>query len=265
MVLGYFNLHAKDVSRTFPSVDDLANSVQQQTLAAVRAVGPMAAGEVVDVVARRDCARDTGFPGILAPDEAETIGKRFPGFESIDVPAAAFRARPATPSDSVTTLAVTYRFAASELMPNVVAAAIARSILTTKAKLVAVTPLASQIEAPDPDDKTPILSVHPGVTAYLSNGDQRLFASFSSTFTLAALWSICPGRSSRPHPPAGTDVDRGRIGGRSSGWSRLPTRRRMPIWQSSPHWRANSIRSSHPCWGGRPRAVIPIAIVWRPF
>ena len=52
----------------------------------------------------------------------------------------AVRARPATPDDPVTTLAVTCRFAASELMSNVVAAAIARSILTAKAKLTAATP-----------------------------------------------------------------------------------------------------------------------------
>lgn len=173
-VLSFFNIPTKDVARAFLPVDELAQSIRQKKLAAILAVGPMAPGEVVDVVAA--VARATkGTPGILGLDEAEAIGKRFPGFESIDVPTGAFRARPATPSDSVTTLAVTYRFAASELMPNVVAAAIARSILTTKAKLAAVTPLATQIEAPDPDDKSPVLPIHPGVAAYLSNGDQSFF------------------------------------------------------------------------------------------
>lgn len=173
-VLSFFNLPGKDVRRTVLPVDELAQLVRQKKLAAILAVGPMAPGEVVDVVAA--VARATkGTPGMLGLDEAEAIGKRFPGFESIDVPVGAFRARPATPSESVTTLAVTYRFAASELMPNVVAAAIARSILTAKTKLAAVTPLATQIEAPDPDDKSPLLPVHPGVAAYLSNGDQSFF------------------------------------------------------------------------------------------
>ncbi|MGH1573503.1 TAXI family TRAP transporter solute-binding subunit [Methylobacterium sp. P31] len=184
--LSYFDLPAKDVGRTFLPVDELAQAVRHKKLAAILAVGPMAPGEVVDVVAA--VARATkGTPGILALDEAEAIGKRFPGFESIDVPMGAFRARPATPSDSVTTLAVTYRFAASELMPNVVAAAIARSILTTKAKLAAVTPLATQIEAPDPDDKSPILPVHPGVAAYLSNGDQSFLDQAQQYFYLGGL------------------------------------------------------------------------------
>ncbi|MEE7504767.1 TAXI family TRAP transporter solute-binding subunit [Methylobacterium mesophilicum] len=186
MVLSFFNIPAKDVEKVVLPVDGLAQSVRQKKLAAVLAVGPMAPGEVVDVVAA--VARATkGTPGVLALDEAEAIGKRFPGLDSIDVPKGEFRARPTTPSDSVTTLAVTFRFAASELMPNVVAAAIARSILTTKAKLAAVTPLAAQIEAPDPDDKSPILPVHPGVAAYLSNGDQSFFDQVQQYFYLGGL------------------------------------------------------------------------------
>lgn len=173
-VLSYFNVPAKQVGRVFLPIDGLAEASRKKTLAAILAVGPIAPGEVVDVVAA--VARATrGTPKLLALDEAEAFGKRFPGFESIDVPVGAFRARPATPDDTTTTLAVTYRFAASELMPNVVAAAIARSILTTKAKLIAVTPLAAQIEAPDPDDKSPVLPLHPGVAAYLSNGDESFF------------------------------------------------------------------------------------------
>ncbi|GJE13592.1 TAXI family TRAP transporter solute-binding subunit [Methylobacterium longum] len=186
MVLSYFDIPAQDVGRTFLPVDALAQSVRQKKLAAILAVGPMAPGEVVDVVAA--IARATkGTPRVLALDEAEAIGKRFSGCESIDVPVGAFRARPATPSESVTTLAVTFRFAASELMPNVVAAAIARSILTTKANLAAVTPLATQIEAPDPDDKSPILPVHPGVAAYLSDGDQSFFDQVKQYFYLGGL------------------------------------------------------------------------------
>ncbi|MGY2049859.1 TAXI family TRAP transporter solute-binding subunit [Methylobacterium sp. JK268] len=185
-LLSFFNIPAKDVHRVFLPVAELGQAVQEKKVEAVLAVGPMAPGEVVDVVAA--IARATkGTPGILALDDAEALGKRFPGFESIDVPVGAFRARPATPSDTVTTLAVTYRFAASELMSNVVAAAIARSILTTKTKLMAATPLANQIEAPDPDDKSPILPIHPGVAAYLSGGDQSFLDQFQQYFYVMGI------------------------------------------------------------------------------
>ena len=185
-VLSFFDIPTERVARVFLPVAEIGKAVQERKVAAVLAVGPVAPGEVVDVVA--SIARATkGTPTMLALDEAETIGKRFPGFESIDVPAGAFRARPATPDDTVTTLAVTYRFAASELMSNVVAAAIARSILTTKAKLMAATPLASQIEAPAPSDTSPILPAHPGVAAYLTGGDQSFLDQFQKYFYVIGI------------------------------------------------------------------------------
>ncbi len=71
------------------------------------------------------------------------------------------------PDDTVSTLAVTYRFVAPDTMLDIVAGAIAQFVLfTTKMKLMQIAPLAAQIEAPDPDDKNPVLPVHPGVAAY---------------------------------------------------------------------------------------------------
>jgi hypothetical protein len=52
---------------------------------------------------------------------------------------------------------------------------------------VAKTPLASQIEAPDPDDKNPVLPVHPGVVAYLSSGEQSFFDEFQKYFYLGGM------------------------------------------------------------------------------
>jgi hypothetical protein len=103
------------------------------------------------------------------------------------VPAGAFRGRPPIPDDTVTTLAVTYRFVAPNTMLDVVAGAIARSIFKTKAQLVAKTPLANQIEAPDPDDKNPVLPVHPGVAAYLNSGEQSFFDKFQQYFYLGGI------------------------------------------------------------------------------
>jgi len=67
-------------------------------------------------------------------------------------------------------------------MLDVVAGAIARSILRAKSKLMAATPLANQIEAPDTDNENPLLPGHPGVSAYLTNGDQSFFDEFQQYF-----------------------------------------------------------------------------------
>jgi hypothetical protein len=87
----------------------------------------------------------------------------------------------------VTTLAITYRFVTQNTMLDALVEAIARSIFKTEAQLVVKTPLASQIEAPDPDDKNPVLPVHPGVVAYLNSGEQRFFDEFQKYFYLGGI------------------------------------------------------------------------------
>ena len=174
------------MKRVFLPVAELGAAVHDKQVAAVLSVGPMGPGEAVDVVGAIKLATK-GAPSLLAIDEADAINKRFPGLESIDVPAGAFRGRPPIPDDTVTTLAITYRFVAPNTMLDAVAGVIARSLFKTKAQLVAKTPLASQIEAPDPDDKNPVLPVHPGVASYLNSGEQSFFDEFQQYFYLGGM------------------------------------------------------------------------------
>jgi hypothetical protein len=62
-----------------------------------------------------------------------------------------------------------------------------RPLGTRGPKQVCPTPLATQIEAPDPDDKNPFLSVHPGVVAYLNSGEQSFFDEFQKYFYLGGM------------------------------------------------------------------------------
>jgi TRAP-type uncharacterized transport system substrate-binding protein len=123
----------------------------------------------------------------LEIDEGDAIAKQFPGFESIEIPEGAFRGHPPTPDDTVKGLAVSYRFVVPLRMLNIVAAAIARSIIKTKSNLMAVTPQANQIEAPDTDNENPLLPVHPGVAAYLTNGDQSFFDQLQQYFYVVGI------------------------------------------------------------------------------
>ncbi|WP_248313316.1 TAXI family TRAP transporter solute-binding subunit [Bosea sp. F3-2] len=185
LILSYYDVAPREVKRVFLSPDEMVAAVHQRHVAAILAVGPVGPGEVVGAVAAM--AKGTGgTPTILAFSDADAFNRRFPAFESYDVPEGAVRSRPATPDDTVTTLAVTYRLVAPDLMLDLVAGAIGRTLFTSKTKLVALTPLASQIEAPDPDAKNPILPIHPGVANYLSNGEQSFFDELHSYFYLAA-------------------------------------------------------------------------------
>ncbi|WP_395664539.1 TAXI family TRAP transporter solute-binding subunit [Methylocella sp.] len=185
-ILSYFDVSPASVKRIFLPANEIGEAIRAHHAAAAFAVGPVGPGPVVDVV-RSMTARGGGAPTLLAIDEADAINQRFPGFESLDAPAGAFRGRPEVPGDTVTTLAVTYRLVSPDVMPDAVAGAIARSLFRTKARLEAMTPLAAQIEAPDPDAKNPVLPVHPGVASYLNEGDQSFFDEIQQYLYLGGL------------------------------------------------------------------------------
>jgi TRAP-type uncharacterized transport system substrate-binding protein len=180
-ILGYYNIAPGSVKREFLPISGIGPAMREHKIAAALAIGPIGPGAAVDTVASVAKAVK-GAPKILEIDEGDAISKQFPGFESIDIPEGAFRGRPPIPDDTVKGLAVTYRFVVPLRMLNIVAAAIARSILKTKSRLMAVTPLASQIEAPDTDSENPLFPVHPGVAAYLTSGDQSFFDQLQEYF-----------------------------------------------------------------------------------
>jgi len=171
LLLDYFNVPRDKVKRLVLPVSQIAAALHGKRVVAALAVGPIAPGAAMDVVAAVARAGG-GAPKILEMDEADAIAKRFPAFESVDIPAGALKARPETPGESIKAVALSYRLVAPQKMLNIVAGAIGRSIFLSKSKLMAVTPLASEIEAPDPEAINPILPAHPGVVAYLQNGDQ---------------------------------------------------------------------------------------------
>ncbi|MGO9392163.1 TAXI family TRAP transporter solute-binding subunit [Rhodoblastus sp.] len=175
-ILSYFNIAPDKVKRVFLPISEIGLAIHHKQAAAALAVGPVGAGDPEAVVAA--IAKATkGAPELLAVDQADAIVKRFPQFESIDVPEGAFKGHPPTPDDTVTCLAVTYRFVVPETMLNVVAGLIGKSIFDTKEKLMAASPIVSQIEAPDTDSKSPLLPIHPGVVSYLSSGNQSFLDS----------------------------------------------------------------------------------------
>jgi TRAP-type uncharacterized transport system substrate-binding protein len=192
LILGYYNVPVESVKRVFLPMADIGEAVRHKHVAAVLAVGPIGPGQPVDVVAALAKAMK-GKPQVLAIDDAEAFAARFPGFESIDIPEGVLKARPAVPDDSVTTLAITYRFAVPELMLKPVAGAIVRSILKTKSRLMATAgQRASQVEAPDPDEKNPVLPIHPGVADYIANGDQSFLDDLQGLLYVVGIpLSLC--------------------------------------------------------------------------
>jgi TRAP-type uncharacterized transport system substrate-binding protein len=186
LILGYFDIPPESIKRVYLPVSQIGAAIHHKRADAALAVGPIGPGEAVDLVSAIAKATE-GAPEIMAIDEGDAIAKRFPRFESIDIPEGAFKAHPLTPNDTVKTVAVSYRIVAPSTMLNIVAGAIGRAIFRSKAKLMEATPLANQIEAPDPEDKNPVLPVHPGVAAYLSTGDQSFYETLQQYFYIVGV------------------------------------------------------------------------------
>ncbi|MFE1598925.1 C4-dicarboxylate ABC transporter substrate-binding protein [Methylobacterium sp. ID0610] len=185
-LLDYVGVPAARVERLFLDPAALGPAIREHRAAAAFAVGPIGPGAAVDAVAA--VARATrGTPTLLAFDEGEAIHRRHPGLETIEVPVGAFRGQPAVPADSVNSLVVTYRLVVGRGMLDIVAAAVARSVFTARSTLTAATPFAGQIEAPDLDEKAPLVPVHPGVAAYLNNGDQSFFDTSQNYLYLGGI------------------------------------------------------------------------------
>jgi TRAP-type uncharacterized transport system substrate-binding protein len=174
LILGYYNLPPGSVKHVFLPLADIGEALRRRQAAAAFGVGPIGPGEATDVVAAIAKAFKAN-PVLLALDEAEAMGKRIPGLESLDIPEGGLKARPPLPDDSLTTVAVTYRLVVPATMLKPVAGLLARSILKSKTRLMKLSPFANQIEAPDPDAEDPVLPIHPGVVDYLSSGDQSFF------------------------------------------------------------------------------------------
>lgn len=186
LILSYYDLPPGSVKHVFLPLARIGEELQHKRAAAVLAVGPIGPGEAVDLVAAVGKAFK-GKPSLLAMDEADAIAKRFPGLESIDIPQGGLKARPPIPDDSLTTVAVTYRFVVPMTMLKPVAGLLARSILKAKGLLMQMSPIAEQIEAPDPDAQDPVLPIHPGVADYLSNGDQSFLDDLQQYLYLVGI------------------------------------------------------------------------------
>jgi TRAP-type uncharacterized transport system substrate-binding protein len=175
-ILSYFDIAPDKVKRLFLPAAEIGPALKRKQASAALAVGPIGPGDPVTVAASIYKATRAA-PELMAIDQADAIVKRFPGFESLDVPEGGFKGKPPTPDDSVTTLAVTYRMVVPETMLNVVAGLIGRAVINAKEKLAAIEPAAAQIEIPAADDASPVLPIHPGLAAYLNSGDQSFFDS----------------------------------------------------------------------------------------
>lgn len=182
-VLEHFGIPPTSVHREIVGLDAIPEAVRRRRVAAMFVVAPVGSGTWRSVLAALRKGGE-GEPRTLEIDEAAAIAKEHPALDTIDVPKGTFRGSPPAPGDDATTLSVSYRLVARSAMPDWLAGEITRGILTGKPRLAALDDDLAGIEAPDTDDKTEALPIHPGTIAYLSGN----LPSLSDQIQGAVYW-----------------------------------------------------------------------------
>ncbi len=205
-LLAYYSIPDESVTRIIMPAADIGQAMRLKRISAAFAIGPAGFGVVPDIVAsiRKGMKKP---PSILDLAEASAIAKKMPQLETLEVSRGAVNGNPAIPDDTVNTLSVSVRLLASSTMHDSLAGDIARIVTTRKSTLADAAPGATQIEAPDTEDKNAVLPVHPGASTYFS-GDQPTFFDrfenfiyygglFASLIGSLIAWAIGSSRSAR--------------------------------------------------------------------
>jgi len=175
-LLAAYKIPADRVVHLSLSPDDMANAIRQKRVAAIFALDQPEKGLLKELV-RTIIKATKKEPALIGFDDAEVVTKRLPYLEEAEIPQAAFNLAPPVPDESTATVSITYRLIARKSLPNFAARQIARLLFVTKQKMLAVTPLAAQIEAPDTDASS-LFHVHPGAKAYY-DGEQTSVADMA--------------------------------------------------------------------------------------
>ena len=185
-ILGYYNIPPHRVERVLLSFEETGEAIAKKQVVGILALGPVGPGPISKVIASVTHATKSP-PELIGDKQAEAIAKQLSGVESNELEAGAFGGVSPRPEEDLTTLAVTYRLVGRYSLPDFVVGEVARLLFLAKARLISVSPIAMQIEAPDTDDKNDGLPVHPGAAAYFSGEQTSLVDSATNILYLASI------------------------------------------------------------------------------
>jgi TRAP-type uncharacterized transport system substrate-binding protein len=183
-ILGFYNISTHRVDRVFLSAEEIGPAVAKKQVAGVLALAPEGPGPIPKAIAAIAHAT-RAQPDLIGDDQAEALAKRIPGTESTEIPVGAFGGIAPKPEEALTTLAVTYRLVARYSLSDFVAGEVARLVFLAKTRLIASSPLAMQIEAPDTEASS--LPVHPGAAAFFNGEQASLVDSATNILYLASI------------------------------------------------------------------------------
>ncbi|WP_456684438.1 TAXI family TRAP transporter solute-binding subunit [Bradyrhizobium sp. P5_C11_2] len=179
----FFGLRATDLIE-MPQ-QEFGPALKAKRVVAAIVTGPLGEGPIPGAFASiRKSFKDK--PSYLDIPEAEAIVAQWPTYESVEVKQGTFGGTPTEPEETLNTFAVRILLVSRPSLPDRVAGELTRLLMTTKAKLIAGLPAASQMEAPD-TERSSLLPVHPGTLAYLDGEQESLLDETLNYYWLGAM------------------------------------------------------------------------------
>jgi len=162
--------------------EQVAEMARDASLDAYLAVGPLDSKITGEAIALTAKAR--GELRFLPVDVGDSIAKKYPIYDSEEIPGSIFSTKPARPEDKVDTVSVNHLIVARQSLAAVTVTSLTRQIFAARQQLAREMPTAAKIEAPD-TDKAAALPAHRGAAAFI-DGTDRTFMERNSDY----IWGL---------------------------------------------------------------------------
>jgi len=215
-VLSFYNISPDKVQREYLSSEEIGPAIAKNRVAGLMALGPTGPGAISKAIATIGNVTKTS-PRLIGDKQAPAMAKTIQGTEPTKIDEGAFGGDKPKPDEALKTLAVTMRLVGRHTLPDFATGEIARLLTLAKARLIATSPLARDIEAPDSEDGSG-LPIHPGAAAYFEGEQDSLLDSAFSVFYLISIilgvfgsgvvWLFSAGKKD---PPAGEQLEANRL------------------------------------------------------
>jgi TRAP transporter TAXI family solute receptor len=166
----------------FPAIG-FAEAIKTEKLDAFLAVGPLNSritAEAINLTTRD--GKDATF---LTLDTADAVAQKFPRYDSGEIPAGTFGAKPPRPSDKIDTIVFSHHIVASKALSETTVGTLTRQLFAARQQIQSEFPMGAKLETPD-TDKAAAIPVHPGAAAYV-DGEEKSFLDRYSDYIWGGL------------------------------------------------------------------------------
>ena len=163
-----------------------ADAIKNEKLDAFLAVGPLNSKITADAI--NATTRDGKEATFLTLDTADAIVQKHPVYESGEIPAGAFGAKPVRPDDKIDTITFAHHIVARKTLSETTVGALTRELFSIRQAVQNEFPQTAKLETPD-TDKDAAIPAHPGAAAYV-DGEEKSFLDRYSDYIWGSLMAL---------------------------------------------------------------------------